>query len=123
MRKSFAAELMRVMSPAFAQRYPVLTIPLDVKLAFERLRLADLGRQQACSVPYAIEAPRGNAGVFACVLGVTVAEPILNEPEVLALVGERIAARVAQHVGVHVPEPCPSRGSGDHVVDRPADRA
>ncbi len=120
MRKTYAGELLRVMSPALARRYPVVTIPLDVKLAFERLRLAEL-EQRACSIPDAIKASGGNAGVAASVLGITVPQPVLNKPEVLTLIGERIAARVAEHVGMHFPEPRPITGSGGHVVDRSAD--
>ncbi len=120
MRKSFAAELMRMMSPAFAQRYPVLTIPLDVKLAFERLRLADLGRQQACSVPHTFEPPGRNAGVPARVLRVAMTEPVLDKAEVLPLVGQRIPAGVTEHVRVDISETRPSAGGGDHVIDRPA---
>ncbi len=93
---------------------------MDVKLAFERLRLSGL-EQRACSVPNPIEAPSGNASVPARVHGVTMPEPVLDESKVLTLIGERIAAGVAEHVGMHFPEPCSLTGGGDHVVDRSAD--
>ena len=40
----------------------------------------------------------------------------------MTLIGERIAARVAAHVRVDVPQPCSLAGSGDHVVDRSANQ-
>jgi hypothetical protein len=47
-------------------------------------------------VPHPFEPPRGDAGVARRVLGIAVTEPILNQTEVLPLVGEGVAA------GVHV---------------------
>src|SRR5689334_12845525 len=119
MRKTYAGELLRVMSPALALRYPPLAIPLDVKLAFERLQLSELAHR--ASVPHAIEAPGRNSGVAARVLGITVTEPVLDQPEVLTLIGERIAARVAEHVGMHMSEARALASLGNEVVDRPAD--
>ena len=48
------------------------------------------------------------------------AEPILDQSEVLALVGERVPARVTQHVRVDVTEAGAPAGRGDHVADRSA---
>src|SRR5689334_19229772 len=107
------------MSPALALRYPPLAIPLDVKLALERLRLSEL-KQRARSVPDALKAPCGNAGVSTRVLGIPMAKPVLDEAEVLTLIGERIAARVAEHVRVNVTEACAIAGLGDEIVHRPA---
>ena len=48
------------------------------------------------------------------------AEPVLDQPEVLALVGECVAATVTQHVRVDVTEASPLACLCDDVVHRPA---
>ena len=72
------------------------------------------------SVPHTLEPPRRNPRVTARVLGIAVAEPILNQPEVLPAVGESVTAGVAQHVRVDAAQTRALAGRGDHVIDRPA---
>ena len=54
-------------------------------------------------------------------LGVAVAEPVLDKPKVLPLVGESVTAGMAQHVGVDVAEAGPLASFSDDVVDGAAD--
>jgi len=46
----------------------------------------------------------GNPGVVGCVLGIAVAEVVLHSPQIGALVGQVVAAGVAEHVRPDAPE-------------------
>ena len=46
------------------------------------------------------------------------AEEILGRAEIHPLVGQVVAAGVAQHVRMHMSEPCPLTSGLDDVVDR-----
>ena len=59
----------------------------------------------------------GNTGVMSGVLGIPVAQIVLRGPQVGALVGKVIAAGMAQHVRVNVPEPGLLATRRDQVVD------
>ena len=48
----------------------------------------------------------GNAGVIGRVLGISVAEVVLHGAQIGALVGQVVAAGVAQHVRPDAPELC-----------------
>ncbi len=50
------------------------------------------------------------------VLGIAVSEVILDEPQIVASVGEVEAAGVAQHVRVDRRQPGPFRGHGDEII-------
>ena len=50
--------------------------------------------------------------------GVAVAEVVLDQAEVISLVGQREAAGVPQRVRMHVRQAGPSGRSTDEVVDR-----
>ena len=60
MGESLARELPLLMSPMLKARHPPVLIPLDVKLALERLKLAELVRQQAM-LPFPSPVPRSKA--------------------------------------------------------------
>lgn len=51
------------------------------------------------STSRALETMYGNAGIVRRVLGVAVPEVVLHRPQIRALVGEVVAAAIAQHVG------------------------
>ena len=75
------------------------------------------------SPPEAVEATSGNAGIAHCHRRIPMAEVVLHGAQIGALVGQGIAAAVAQHVRVHVAEPCLPASRRDQVVDRmPAER-
>jgi hypothetical protein len=56
--------------------------------------------------PQAFEPVPGNAGVMGRVLGISVAEVILHRPQISALIGQVVAAGVAEHVRPDAPERC-----------------
>jgi hypothetical protein len=60
----------------------------------------------------------GDAGVADRVLGIAVAEIVLDEPQIVAAVGEGEAAGVTQHVRVDRRQRSTSRGLGEQMVYR-----
>src|SRR5215217_5636412 len=70
------------------------------------------------SPPEPLEPAADHAGVMDGVLGVAMAQVVLNEAQIVALVGKVEAARVAQHVRMDGPEPRPLSGRADQVVHR-----
>ena len=60
----------------------------------------------------------GDAGVAHGVLGIAVAEVVLDEPQIVAPVGEGEAAGVTQHVWVDRRQRSASRGLGEQMVYR-----
>ena len=52
------------------------------------------------------------------VLGVAMAQVVLDEPQIVALVGKVEATRVAQHMRVDGPEPRPLGCRADQVIHR-----
>ena len=67
--------------------------------------------------PQPLEAPPRRAGIMDGVPEVTVAEVVLDEPEIMALIGQGEAAGVSQRVRMHPGQPGPLRRGGDQVVD------
>ena len=59
----------------------------------------------------------GNTGVMRRVLGIAMAEIVLHRAQIHALVGQVIAAGVAQHVGPDTAELRLLAGQAQHVVD------
>ena len=55
-------------------------------------------------LPQPFEPMPGNAAVMGCVLGIAVAQIVLHGPQVRALVGQIVAAGVAEHVRPDPPE-------------------
>src|SRR3954468_21681722 len=70
------------------------------------------------SPPKPLEPAAGHAGVMDRVLGVAMAQVVLDEPQIAALVGQIEAARVAQHMRMDGAEPRPLGGRADQVVHR-----
>ena len=70
------------------------------------------------SPPQTLEAPACGSRVVDGVPGVAVAEVVLDEVEVVALVGQREAAGVPQRVRVNVRQACPPGRGADEIVDR-----
>src|SRR4051794_10877386 len=68
--------------------------------------------------PQSLEAPTRCAGVVDGVPGVAMAEVVLDEAEVVALVSQREAARLAQRVRMHPRQASTFGRRGDQVVDR-----
>ena len=56
--------------------------------------------EASISAPHVLEADRAQFGIAGCVLDSPVPEPILDQPRVMARIGHRIAAGMAEHVGV-----------------------
>ena len=80
------------------------------------------GQPDAASLlfPQSLEAPAGNARVVHGVARITMAEVILHGPQIGALVGEIVAARVAQRVRVNVEQANPFCGDADQILRRGA---
>ena len=57
-----------------------------------------------------LEPPAGHSRVSSSVFGIPMAEVILCRAEIHALVGQIVAAGVAQHVWMHMPEAGPFKG-------------
>jgi cell division ATPase FtsA len=55
-------------------------------------------------LPQAFEPIPGNTGVMSGVLGISVTEVILHRPQIGALIGQIVAAEVAEHVRPDAPE-------------------
>src|SRR3954464_6531925 len=70
------------------------------------------------SPPEPLEPAAGYAGVMDGVLGVAMAQVVLDEAQIVALVGQIEAARVAQHMRMDGAEPRPLGGRADQVVHR-----
>lgn len=67
--------------------------------------------------PYAIEPPRCCACVMRGVPRISVAEIVLDQPQVIAPVGECEAAGMAQHVRVDATEARAEANCADQVID------
>src|SRR6478672_4954912 len=70
------------------------------------------------SSPEPLEPPAGSTGVVDGVSGIAVAEVVLDEAQVVPLVGEREAAGMAQRVRVHTQQTGTLGRRGDQVIDR-----
>src|SRR3954447_25180258 len=70
------------------------------------------------SPPEPLEPAAGHARVMDCGLGVAMAQVVLDEAQIVALVGQIEAARVAQHMRVDGPEPRPLGCRADQVIHR-----
>src|SRR5262245_10061738 len=70
-----------------------------------------------CLPPEPLEPAPRNAGVMGRVLGISVAEVILHGAQIRALVGEIIAAGMAQHVGPDAAELRFLAGQAHDVID------
>ena len=68
--------------------------------------------------PEPFEPPTGSPRVVDGVPGIAVAEVVLDEAQIVPLVGEREAAGMAQRVRVHHSEAGTRRRRGDQVIDR-----
>src|SRR3954462_3613746 len=80
-----------------------------------RMRSAPFRR---LSPPEPLEPAAGHARVMDRVLGVAMAQVVLDEPQIVALVGQIDAARVAHHMRMEGAEPRPLGGRVDQVVHR-----
>src|SRR3954468_19288182 len=70
------------------------------------------------SPPEPLEPAAGHARVMDRVLGVAMAQVVLDEAQIVALVGKVEATRVAQHMRVDGPEPRPLGCRADQVIHR-----
>src|SRR5215217_1272424 len=70
------------------------------------------------AVPQPLETIGGGAGVMGRVLGLAVAEIVLDQPQVVALVREIEAAGVAEHVRADRRQPGACHGSASERVAR-----
>ena len=70
------------------------------------------------AVPQPFEAVGGDTGVVGGVPGLPMAEIVLDQAQVVAAVGETVAAGVAQRVRVDVAETGAPGGGGDEIVRR-----
>src|SRR3982750_1676901 len=70
------------------------------------------------SPPEPLEPAASHAGVMDRVLGVAMAQVVLDKTQIVALVGQIEATRVAQHMRMDGPEPRPLGGRADKVVHR-----
>ena len=70
------------------------------------------------SPPQPFEAPACRSGVMDGVLGVTVAQVVLNDPQIVALVGKMKAAGVTQGMRMNAVQPGALGRRSDEVVDR-----
>src|SRR5215210_6935026 len=70
------------------------------------------------SPPEPLEPAAGHAGVMDRVFGVAMAQVVLDEAQIVALVGQIEAARVAQHMRMDRAEPRPLGCRADKVVHR-----
>ena len=59
----------------------------------------------------------GNTGVMSGVLGISVTEVVLHRPQISALIGQVLAAGVAQHVRPDAPELCGLTSDPHDVID------
>ncbi|MFZ0851751.1 MAG: hypothetical protein WAO08_21405, partial [Hyphomicrobiaceae bacterium] len=67
--------------------------------------------------PQPFEPMAGNAGVVGRVLGVAVAEVILYRPQISALIGQVVAAGVAEHVRPDAFELCSLASDPHYMID------
>ena len=67
--------------------------------------------------PQAFEPVPGNAGVMGRVLWIAVAEIVLHSAQIRALVGQVVAAGMAQHVRPDAPELCGLASDPHDIMD------
>jgi hypothetical protein len=67
--------------------------------------------------PQPFEPMPGNAGVMRRVLGISVAEVILHRSQISALIGQVVAAGMAQHVRPDAPELCGLASDPHDIMD------
>jgi len=68
-------------------------------------------------LPQPLEPMPGNTSVMSGVLGISVTEVVLHGAQVGALVGQVVAAGVAQHVRPDAPELCGLAGNAHDIID------
>jgi len=74
------------------------------------------GQSGRGSAPEALEAALGDAGVVDGVLGVAVAEVVLDKAKIVASIGQREVAGMPQHVGMDGRKTGARRRNGDEVI-------
>src|SRR3954471_3931511 len=80
-----------------------------------RMRCSPIRR---LSPPESLEPAAGHARVMDRVLGVAMAQVVLDEAQIVALVGKVEATRVAQHMRMHGAEPRAPGRCADQVIHR-----
>lgn len=67
--------------------------------------------------PYSLEPYRRGAGIAGGMAGIAMAEIILDQAQIAACMGERMAAGMAQHMRMDRPEAGPPGDRGNEIVD------
>jgi hypothetical protein len=80
-------------------------------------RLDAIVHELACSTPDSFKAAADDAYVMGRVPGITVAEVILDQSEIVAPIREREAARVPEHVRMDRRQPGTRRRDRDQIID------
>ena len=82
------------------------------------VQVEGLLRRHAVMSPDAFEPAAGDPGVMDGVLGIAMAEVVLDQPQIVSSVGQGEPARVTEHMGVDPGPPGSDGRGGDQVVHR-----